>query len=150
MIDISLQYVYDWKMTKKFDELYHKEVSISGILDSSLMSEEEIDFYNRYKGDECDEMYTKMKDFEDAENRPKIYLGSSLKLLLQENGYPNYEGPIKVYGVFGIHPTTKTHIAKIWKADILDKNRNVVETIEKQIEEVEKKGLFKKIFNDKK
>lgn len=134
MKEITLAYIRDRTMTNKFDELYHKPVTIAGKLDSSLITKDEEEEYNSFWWwDNWDGMYTKMVDIQDPDNNPKIYIGSSLKLLLESNGYKNYNGPIRVYGMFWTRPTTKTHIAKIHKADILDEEGNVIQSFEQRI-----------------
>lgn len=130
MKEITLAYIWDWKMSNKFEELYHKPVCIAGRLDNSLLTADVIEEYNLFwDWDKWDKLYTMMVDIKAPENNPKIYMGSSLKLLLEKNWYKNYNWPIRVYGVFWIRPTTKTHIAQINKADILDEQGNVLKTI---------------------
>ena len=63
-------------------------------------------------------------------NQMVVYIWSSLKILLEKNGYIDYEWPIRVYWKFWSINTTKTNIGKIWKADILDKEGNTLETVE--------------------
>ena len=130
MKKINFPYIIGWKLRWNFKELYHKPVIISWVLDSSLITPHELDDYRNWEGDKWDKMYTKMVDFIDPENMPKIYIWSSLKIILESNWYFNYEWPIRIYWVFWIRPTTKTHIGQISKADILDKEWNVLKTIE--------------------
>ena len=61
-----------------------------------------------------------------------VYLWSSLKLLLEENWYHDYEWPIKVYWTFWSINTTKTNIWRIWKADILDSEWKMIGSIVKK------------------
>ena len=120
MKEITLEYIYDWSMTDKFDELYHKPVCIKWNLKYWLLTESDIHEYSSFDGDIWDEPYAKLIDIDDPDNNPKIYVCSSLKILLEYNGFHKYEWPIKIYWVFWIRPTTRTHIAQIWKADILN------------------------------
>jgi hypothetical protein len=62
-----------------------------------------------------------------------IFIWDSLKFLLEENGYIDYEWRIKIYWVFRSINTTKKNIWKIWKAEILDENDNVLDVVEDKI-----------------
>lgn len=132
MKEITLKYLSDWKISNKFEELYHNPVCLVGRLDSSLMTKEETSEYENYNGDKWDDMYIKMVDIKDSKNNPKVYIGSSLKILLEKNWYKNYEWPVRIYGFFWIRPTTKTHVAKIRKAEILDEKWKIIDTFENE------------------
>lgn len=131
MREIDFDYIRWWKLQGHFKELFKKPVCISWMLDSSFMTEDEMEEYNLFDGDKWDKMYTKLVDIYAPDKKPRIYIWSSLKLLLEKNWYINYEGPIKIYWMFWTRPTTKTHIAEIWKADLLDEEGKIICTFEK-------------------
>ena len=63
-----------------------------------------------------------------------IYVSDSLKFLLEDNGYIDYEWKIRVYGIYWsiLSELRRKHIWKIHKADILDNDGNVIKTIERE------------------
>lgn len=130
MKEITLDYIRDWKVSNKFDEIYHKQVSIVWKLDKSVLTQDDIEQYIYFKEEDYDWKYIWLVNIENKENYPRIYVWSSLKKLLEKNGYFDYESYIRVFWEFWSIPTTKSNIWKIWKADILDEEWNIIKTVE--------------------
>jgi hypothetical protein len=56
-----------------------------------LLSDSDIQEYNAFDGDIWDQPYAKIVDIINPDNNPQIYVCSSLKILLEYNGFHKYE-----------------------------------------------------------
>lgn len=142
MKNITFENLVNWKWWNIFDEIYHKQVAITWKLDSSYMIEEDIEDYNEQWWNEYDRWYTYLVDIEEPLKFRPILLGSDLERLLKISWYKNHKWNIRVYGVFLGLWTKKNNIWMIWKADILDDELNVIETIKRFDEEPPEYKVF--------
>ena len=114
-------YIYIWLTEKEYEDKY-----IFRYRDLPLI----INFKLKKKfGEKCKNILDKL-NFNCFDSQRVIFIWDSLKELLERGWYKNYEWIIKIYWEFWWILTTKRNIWKIWKADILDDDGNVIESLE--------------------
>lgn len=137
--DREYESIYAWITEKKFKNRFVLKAKLRDI--SFLVSRNFlIKYYTRlsntnYGSLKSDLYHQRWLGWILSPSQEVIYISDSLKFLLEDNGYIDYEWRIRIYGIYwGINnELRRKHIWKIYKADILDNDGNIVKTIEREL-----------------
>jgi len=142
MKEVEFNYLKDWKVSRKFKELYHKPIMMTWVFDKSRFTiSDTCDLERRSRRDDekgwgknetikrYDKYFTSLVHPENPDRFLHIYIWWSIIQLLNDLWYDeSFNGIIRVYWEFWSINTTKTNIWKIWKIDILDDDNNIVQS----------------------